>query len=163
MLDYGVVLRVVISYSHLFFCFSFTYVNIEHKNCHCNLILSVICHQSKELKVKYNLLVCCHTTGLNSDGLFDCTIHRSTKVRITWLTWMLIMGSYFIYFYYKFIYFNRRLITLQYCISFSIYQHESNIHISMPFYRTVLWTLWERERVRWFGRMALLVSFFSIL
>ena len=50
------------------FCLSFTYVNVEHKNCHCNLILSVICHQSKELKVKFNLLVCCHTTGLNSDG-----------------------------------------------------------------------------------------------
>ena len=129
MLDYGIVLRVVISYSHLFFCLSFTYVNIEHKNCHCNLILSVICHQSKELKVKYNLLVCCHTTGLNSEGLFDCTIHRSTKVRITWLTWMLITGSYFIY--YKFIYFNWRLITLQYCISFAIYQQESatGIHV----------------------------------
>ena len=54
-----------------------------------------------------------------------CTIHRSTKVRMTWLTWMLIMSSYFIYFYYKFIYFNWRLITLQYCLGFAIHQHES--------------------------------------
>ena len=31
----------------------------------------------------------------------------------------------FISFYYKFIYFNWRLITLQYCIGFAIHQHES--------------------------------------
>ena len=30
-----------------------------------------------------------------------------------------------IFFYYKFIYFNWRLITLQYCIGFAIHQHES--------------------------------------
>ena len=31
----------------------------------------------------------------------------------------------FIFFKYKFIYFNWRLITLQYCIGFAIHQHES--------------------------------------
>ena len=32
---------------------------------------------------------------------------------------------YFLFFKYKFIYFNWRLITLQYCIGFAIHQHES--------------------------------------
>ena len=31
----------------------------------------------------------------------------------------------FLFFKYKFIYFNWRLITLQYCIGFAIHQHES--------------------------------------
>ena len=38
----------------------------------------------------------------------------------------------------KFIYFNWRLTTLQYCIGFAIHQHES---------ATGFWTLWEREKV----------------
>ena len=84
--------------------------------------------------------------------------------------------------FYLFIYFY--FLTLQYCIGFAIYQNESapGIHVftilnpppsSLPIpclwssqgtsprhpetlmYRTVFWTLWERERVGWFGRMAL--------
>ena len=35
----------------------------------------------------------------------------------------------FIYFKYKFIYFNWRLITLQYCIGFAIHQHESTMGV----------------------------------
>ena len=42
---------------------------------------------------------------------------------------------------YKFVYFNWRLITLQYCIGFAIHQHETQM------YSTVFWTLWEREKV----------------
>ena len=84
--------------------------------------------------------------------------------------------------FYLFIYFY--FLTLQYCIGFAIYQNESapGIHVfpilnpppfSLPIpclwssqgtsprhpetlmYRTVFWALWERERVGWFGRMAL--------
>ena len=42
--------------------------------------------------------------------------------------------SYFnkLFFKYKFIYFNWRLITLQYCIGFAIHQHESATGIRVP-------------------------------
>ena len=38
-------------------------------------------------------------------------------------------STVFILFLYKFIYFNWKLITLQYCIGFAIHQHESAIGI----------------------------------
>ena len=40
----------------------------------------------------------------------------------------------FLFFKYKFIYFNWRLITLQYCIGFAIHQHESATGISVGFF-----------------------------
>ena len=38
----------------------------------------------------------------------------------------------FLFFKYKFIYFNWRLITLQYCIGFAIYWHESTMGVHVP-------------------------------
>ena len=45
-------------------------------------------------------------------------------------------SSFFYFFKYKFIYFNWRLITLQYCIGFAIHQHESLF--SIPFHSPFL-------------------------
>ena len=52
------------------------------------------------------------------------------------LHWCSVMAYLFIYYYFsffkfKFIYFNWRLITLQYCIRFAIYQHEfaTGVHV----------------------------------
>ena len=42
-----------------------------------------------------------------------------------------VLHSIFLFFFFKFIYFDWRLITLQYCIGFAIYQYESTtgVHV----------------------------------
>ena len=42
-----------------------------------------------------------------------------------WFFFILKLLLYFLFFKYKFIYFNWMLITLRYCIGFAIHQHES--------------------------------------
>ena len=52
--------------------------------------------------------------------------HKESE-KSEWLSLSLLVDSWplFFFFKYKFIYFNWRLITLQYCIGFAIHQHES--------------------------------------
>ena len=49
------------------------------------------------------------------------------------LTSVLLLHSFLCVYFNKFIYFNWRLITLQYCIGFSIHQHESATGIHFLF------------------------------
>ena len=59
--------------------------------------------------------------------------HNSFRLVSTSITWLMYCLSGFatikslFFFKYKFIYFNWRLITLQYCIGFAIHQHESSM------------------------------------
>ena len=47
------------------------------------------------------------------------------------LFWYTVFFLYLFFLKYKFIYFNWRLITLQYCIGFAIHQHESAMSVHM--------------------------------
>ena len=54
------------------------------------------------------------------------TSENKTNLPFIYLFIWLLAGDFFYFFKYKFIYFNWRLITLQYCIGFAIHQHESH-------------------------------------
>ena len=61
---------------------------------------------------------------------------------ILWLFILCIDPNYFIlFFFYKFIYFNWRLIILQYCVGFAIHQHESvmGIHMLGILFNNIFW------------------------
>ena len=64
---------------------------------------------SYTFQVKVTSLILINHFKLKSAHMSDSPVHQ----------------IFFIFFKYKFIYFNWRLITLQYCIGFAIYQHES--------------------------------------
>ena len=57
-------------------------------------------------------------------SLFPCTITFPLQ-----FFFKIIIDFYFYFFKYKFIYFNWRLITLQYCIGFALHQHESSLKV----------------------------------
>ena len=48
------------------------------------------------------------------------------------------VGSFLLFFKYKFIYFNWRLITIQYCIDFAIHQHKSAMEKEMATHSSIL-------------------------
>ena len=56
-------------------------------------------------------------------------IHFSTLFYCTLFFFFLANLNFILFFKYKFIYFNWRLITLQYCIGFAIHQHTTGIHV----------------------------------
>ena len=65
---------------------------------------------------------------------------RSSQPR-NWTRVSWILGGFF--FKYKFIYFNWRLITLQYCIGFAIHQHEPTELSGNPAFKILRsWAIW---------------------
>ena len=71
----------------------------------------------------------CHT--LCSSGKFNEISLKYFFFLILFSFFMFYLFIFYYFFNYKFIYFNWRLITLQYCIGFAVHQHESamGIHV----------------------------------
>jgi len=64
-------------------------------------------------------------------GLTQLSIQLQTKLHFAVIENHIKLFPLFFFFLYKFIYFNCRLITLQFCIGFAIHQHESATDIYM--------------------------------
>ena len=86
-----------------------------------------------KLGKEYTKAVCCHPAYLTYMQSISCEMLSWMKHKlesrllgeISITSDMQMTPSFF--FKFKFIYFNRRLITLQYCIGFAIHQHESTM------------------------------------
>ena len=91
--------------------------------------------------------------------LMVCQFYLSFQRTSFWLCWFLLWSLFFSFAFISALIFN--ISFLQLTLGFFISSF-SSCFMKTQMYRTVFWTLWERERVGWFGRMALQHVYYHI-